>query len=211
MKLDKNRGREIRETHSGIKEKLVCIEQNLIHKGGARKKTDGVKQDNQSIGVSIKNSSSSSTQVHLTTQKSFSSFFSLDEKCKKFIEKFCGNEKINNNGLDRFYTKEISETENFVKFLNSRKEHLVEYIIRGSKNEIIESVIWKNPKTDFTNKIFYKDIMKKIKLCNWVVLKGGIHLKNQNGKTYFHMQREGKKNKKNRYNILFHIHRNLFE
>jgi hypothetical protein len=41
-------------------------------------------------------------------------------------------------------------------------------------------------------------------------MKGGVHLKNKEGKTYFHFQREGKKKKSNRYNVLWHIHRNLF-
>ena len=53
-------------------------------------------------------------------------------------------------------------------------------------------------------------IMEKIDECKWVFKKGGIHLKNKEGKTFFHLQRESKKNKNNRYNILFHIHRNLF-
>ena len=65
---------------------------------------------------------------------------------------------------------------------------------------------------DLENFIYgkYDEVMEKIKECVWVAKKGGLHLKNKDGKTYFHIQREGKKNKNNRYNVLCHIHQNLF-
>lgn len=210
MNLTSERGREIREINSGIKEIEVCDEQGLVHRGGSGKKLDGVYGDNSLNGASIKNSSSSSTQVHLTTQKSFSDYFLLSESCRLFLYKFCGNESISNDGLDRYYPRQIQETSDFEKFLNDNKVEVVNYIIRGRKNELVEDVFWRNSKTNVTYKIRYEDIMEKIKDCKWVVLNGGIHLKNELGKTYFHFQREGKKKRSNRYNVLFHIHYNLF-
>ena len=50
---------------------------------------------------------------------------------------------------------------------------------------------------------------EKIEDAEWKFLRGGIHLK-VGKKTLFHFQREGKKKVSNRYNVLWHIHRNLF-
>jgi hypothetical protein len=61
----------------------------------------------------------------------------------------------------------------------------------------ITNIVYRNLKNGQTYSISYNEIIEKIKNCNWVAKKGGIHLKDQNGKTYFHFQREGKKNKNN--------------
>lgn len=210
MNLTSERGREIREQHAGTKEIEVCNEQGLLHRGGPRKKIDGANPSNPDSGGSIKNSGSSSTQVHLTTQNAFSEYFSLSESCKTFLNKFCGNQTINNGGLDRYYPSQIDETQDFERFMNEKKFEIVEYIIRGKNNEQVDTVYWRSTKTNITSEISYSKIMEKVTDCSWVVLKGGIHLKNSLGKTYFHFQREGKKKKSNRYNVLFHIHYNLF-
>ena len=51
--------------------------------------------------------------------------------------------------------------------------------------------------------------MDRVKDAEWTFLKGGIHLK-LNGKSLFHFQRETEEETSNRYNVLWHIHRNLF-
>ena len=73
----------------------------------------------------------------------------------------------------------------------------------------ITHVIYKDIKKDIEYKITYQEIIDKIQNAEWKFLRGGIHLK-LNKKTLFHFQREGKRSKSNRYNVLWHIHRNLF-
>ena len=75
----------------------------------------------------------------------------------------------------------------------------------------ITHVIYKDTKNEIEYELTYKEIIEKIEGCNWVIKKGGVHLKNKEGKTYFHLQREGKRNPKNRYNVLWHIHKGLFK
>ena len=206
-KLTKERGAKIREDYSGILEKEVCDRHNLQQIGGSRTKIDG---SDGTSNKSIKNASGSSTQVHLTTQKHFIESFDMDEDCVEFIKLFCGNKEMNNKGKDRFTIKQIdaSIVASFASFLNSNKEKVVDLIIRNGFD--ITHVIF----NDITNKkeyeIEYQKIIEKISECEWKFLSGGIHLKNSDGKTYFHFQREGKRNPSNRYNVLWHIHKNLF-
>lgn len=206
-RLTTERGRQIRKEYTEVKEKQVCEEYRLYQIGGNRTKIDG---SNGASHYSIKNFTGTSTQVHLTTQKKFIEVLGLDEIQQKFIKDFCGGESLNLNGKDRYHTDEINPNvvNSFLQFLEMNKEKVVHLMI--ANKDIITGVIYKNLKTGVMYEIKYDEVMDKIKECVWVAKKGGVHLKNQDGKTYFHIQREGKKNKNNRYNVLCHIHRNLF-
>ena len=74
----------------------------------------------------------------------------------------------------------------------------------------ITHVIYNDIKNNVEYELTYDEIMDRVKDAEWIFSKGGIHLK-LNGKTLFHFQREGKKKPSNRYNVLWHIHRNLFK
>jgi hypothetical protein len=193
-KLTSEKGKLIREEYSTTKEKNVCDQIGLTQIKGIKTKVDGT---NGVENVSIKNFTGKSTQVHLTTQKRFIEVMKLDNDSINFINMFCGSESINN-----IYV------ESFLKFLNENKIKVVDLIVNNGYN--ITSIVYKDLKNDNLSEITYDDIIRKIEQCSWVALKGGIHLKNNENKTYFHFQREGKKNKNNRYNVLWHIHDNLF-
>lgn len=210
MGLSSQDGYRIRKEYTEIKEKLICDKYGLEQKGKGKTKIDGLL--NESIGKSIKNSKSKSTQVHLTTQKSFCNFLSLNNESKTFIELFCGNASINNNGSDRYTIKEIHQSfiDSIINSFDSEKEKLITYLIKGTNTENICSIIFNDLNENKSYELTFETILQKIKNTKWVTLDGGIHLKNMNNKTYFHMQREGKKNKKNRYNVLWHIHKNIF-
>jgi hypothetical protein len=128
----------------------------------------------------------------------------------EFIAHFCGSEGYNYNGKDRRTIKQIDEqyVAAFKQFLDDRKEDIIDLIIRNGCN--ITSVVIKSTKTGDEYELTYQEICDKIKDASWVFLRGGIHLKNAEGKSYFHFQREGKKKLSNRYNVLWHIHQNLF-
>jgi hypothetical protein len=208
MKLTSERGKKIRQEYSEVKEKQVCEQRGLVQVGGNRTKIDG---SNGISNESIKNFTGNSTQVHLTTQKHFIKVLELDDNSENFIKMFCGNELLNNNGKDRFFIPEINPqyTNGFLVFLEQNKTKVINLIIRNGFD--ITSVVYRNLKTQELFDITYEDILDKVSECNWVTKKGGIHLKNKEGKTYFHIQREGKKSKSNRYNVLCHIHRHLFQ
>lgn len=207
MKLTSARGKQIREEYSGVKEKEVCDERGLIQVGGNRTKIDG---SNGVSNESIKNFTGNSTQVHLTTQNRFIKVLGLDENSSKFVRMFCGNEELNINGKDRYHSSEIDEiyVTSFLKFLNENTNKIIDLIICNGFD--ITSVVYRNLKTNQVIDIRYDEIINKVNECVWVIKKGGVHLKNKEKKTYFHFQREGKKNKSNRYNVLWHIHRYLF-
>ena len=207
MPLTAEQGYKIREEYSDIKEKEVCDAHGLIQIGGSRTKIDGTDGVNNK---SIKNMSGTSTQVHLTTQKHFIKMLNISGDSVKFIEHFCGNENYNYKGKDRRTIKQIDEqyVTAFKQFLDENKSQIVDLIIRNGYN--ITSVVIKNTKTDEELELTYDEICDKIKNAKWVFRSGGIHLKNADGKSYFHFQREGKKKPSNRYNVLFHIHRHLF-
>jgi hypothetical protein len=207
MRLTSERGRKIRLEYSEVKEKQVCEEKGLIQIGGSKTKIDGA---GDGKNASIKNFHGKSTQVHLTTQNHFCKILELDENCIKFIKMFCGSESLNNKGTDRFTIQEIDANyvNSFMDFLNKNKLKVVDLIVRNGFD--VNYVVCKNLKTNQLYEISYEQIINKIKDCEWVAKKGGIHLKNKDKKTYFHFQREGKRNKNNRYNVLWHIHLNLF-
>lgn len=207
MPLTKERGKEIRDNYSTIEENKVCIERNLKQVGGSRTKIDGT---NGLINESIKVFTGKSTQVHLTTQKKFIETIDANDKVVDFIRLFCGNKDINNNGKDRYHTDEID-----VNILNETLE-----FFQNNSEKIIDTVVCNGEKISFvtirdlkSGNIYSKtfdEIINVVKESKWVILRGGLHLKNKDNKTIFHFQREGKKNKNNRYNVLFHIHKNLF-
>lgn len=207
MKLTSEQGRKIREEYSETKENEICLQLGLKQIGGPKTKIDGL---NDKVKVSIKNFTGASTQVHLTTKKQFDKQLGLDENSKKFIELFCGCDTLNYKNRDRYFINEIDSiyVDSFLKFLNNNKIKIIDLMVKNSFD--ITNIIYRDLKTNTIYNIKYDDLITKIAQCNWVAKKGGIHLKNENGKTYFHIQREGKKNKNNRYNVLCHIHRNLF-
>jgi len=208
MPLTSEQGYKIREEYSTIKEKLVCDAHGLEQRGGSRNKIDG---ENSDCRKSIKNASGRSTQVHLTTQKHFMKVMNIDGDAAEFIKHFCGNEDYNYNGKDRRTIKQIDENyvESFKKFLDENKEEVVDLIIRNGFD--VTSVVYNYRNGTWEGELTYEDICEKIKDAEWKFLRGGVHLKNKEGKTYFHFQREGKKNPKKRYNVLWHIHINLFK
>lgn len=207
MKLTSEKGKQIREEYSGVKEKEICDARGMVQIGGNRTKIDG---SNGISNESIKNFTGNSTQVHLTTQKHFIKVLDLNEDSTKFVKMFCGNDLLDINGKDRYHIPEIETlyVDSFLTFLNENKNRVIDLIVRNGFD--ITSVVYRNLKTNQISVISYDEIIEKIKDCEWVFKKGGIHLKNKDGKTYFHFQREGKKSKSNRYNVLWHIHRYLF-
>lgn len=207
MGLTAEKGKQIREEYSSVKEKEICDSRGLVQMGGSRTKIDG---SNGIVNESIKNFTGGSTQVHLTTQNHFIKILKLDENSTIFVKMFCGNDQLDINGDDRYYTSEIDKlyVDSFLSFLDENRVRVIDLIVRNGFD--VTSVVYRNLKTNEIYDISYDEIISKVNDCTWVVKKGGIHLKNKDGKTYFHFQREGKRKKSNRYNVLWHIHRNLF-
>ena len=206
MPLTAEQGYKIREEYSGVKEKAICDAHGLKQIGGSRTKVDGTDGD---VSKSIKNASGSSTQVHLTTQKHFIETLNITGDAVEFIKHFCGSADYDYNGRDRRFIKEIDTqyTQSFKEFLDNNKKEIVDLIIRNGFD--ITHVIYNDIKNVKCYELTYEDIVGKIENAEWKFLRGGIHLK-LNGKSLFHFQREGKRNPSNRYNVLWHIHRNLF-
>ena len=224
MPLTSEDGSKIREKGSGADEAAICAAHGLEQMGGSQTKIDGTDGTNNK---SIKNASGSSTQVHLTTQNAFINALNLDTNSQKFVRLFCGNQNLNINGVDRYYCKQIDSTyiDSFKNFLDENKEKVVDYIVRNGFD--ITHVVFNNTKKNKEYELTYEEIIAKIENAEWVFLKGGVHLKLQGemkkngkgrkrGKTIFHFQREGKRKMNDageytqRYNVLWHIHRNLF-
>ena len=224
MPLTSEDGSKIREKGSGADEAAICAAHGLEQMGGSQTKIDGTDGTNNK---SIKNASGSSTQVHLTTQNAFINALNLDTNSQKFVRLFCGNQNLNINGVDRYYCKQIDSTyiDSFKNFLDENKEKVVDYIVRNGFD--ITHVVFNNTKKNKEYELTYEEIIAKIENAEWVFLKGGVHLKLQGemkkngkgrkrGKTVFHFQREGKRKTNGegeytqRYNVLWHIHRNLF-
>ena len=206
MPLTAAQGYKIREEYSDIKEKAICDAHGLKQIGGSRTKVDGTDGD---VSKSIKNASGSSTQVHLTTQKHFIETLNITGDSVEFIKHFCGSVDYDYNGRDRRFIKEIDTqyTEAFKEFLDKNKREIVDLIIRKGFDNT--HVVYNDIKNSEEYELTYENILPKIENAEWKFLRGGIHLK-LNGKSLFHFQREGKKKLSNRYNVLWHIHRNLF-
>ena len=109
---------------------------------------------------------------------------------------------------DRRTIKQIDTqyTEAFKQFLDNNKRAVVDLIIKNGFD--ITHVVYNHMPTQ-EYELTYQQIIDKIEQAEWKFLRGGIHLK-LNGKSLFHFQREGKRNPSNRYNVLWHIHLNLF-
>ena len=206
LELTKERGFQIREEYSTIKEKQICDAHHLTQVGGSKTKIDG---QNETERKSIKNASGSSTQVHLTTQKSFIQKFNLNDDAVQFIRLFCGGPEMNINGKDRYSIRQIDVqyTNAFAEFLKENTENIVNYIVCNGDD--ITHVIYNDLKNQKEYELTYSQILDRIRHAEWYFLNGGIHLK-LNKKTLFHFQREGKKKPSQRYNVLWHIHKNLF-
>ena len=207
MPLTSEQGYKIREEYSEIKEKAICDSHGLQQVGGSRTKVDGFSEN---VRKSIKNASGSSTQVHLTTQAHFIKVFGISGDAVEFIKHFCGSVDYNFCGRDRRFIKEIDPkfVRAFEQFLVQHKEKIVDLIVRNGFD--ITHVVYNDIFNKVEYELTYEQILKQIQNAEWEFMKGGIHLK-LNGKTLFHLQREGKRSKSNRYNVLFHIHRNLFQ
>jgi hypothetical protein len=207
MTLTSEQGYKIREEYSDVKEKQICDAHGLRQVGGSRTKIDG---ENDTERKSIKNASGNSTQVHLTTQKHFINVMNITGDAAEFIKHFCGGVDYNYKGKDRRTIKEIDikYVNSFQEFLSNHKQQIVDLIIRNGFD--ITHVVYRDIKNDIEYELTYEEICEKIQNAEWKFLRGGIHLK-LNGKTLFHFQREGKRSKSNRYNVLWHIHRNLFQ
>lgn len=185
----------------------MCAAHNLIQRGGPRSKIDG---ENETCRKSIKNASGSSTQVHLTTQKHFIDVLGIEGDAAEFIRHFCGSKGYDFQGRDRRTIKEIhvDYTGSFGNFLKENTEQVVDLIIRNGDD--ITHVVYRDITNHVEYEMTYEEILEKVKLAEWRFMRGGVHLKLY-GKTLLHFQREGKRNPSNRYNVLWHIHRNLFQ
>ena len=205
MPLTAEQGYKIREEYSDIKEKAICDAHGLQQIGGSRTKIDGTDGVNNK---SVKNASGTSTQVHLTTQKHFMETLNITGDAAEFIKHFCGSKDYDYNGKDRRTIKQIDTqyTEAFKQFLDTNKSAVIDLIIRNGDD--ITHVVYNHMPTQ-EYELTYQEILDKIEYAEWKFLSGGVHLK-LNGKTLFHFQREGKRNPSNRYNVLWHIHLNLF-
>ena len=207
MPLTAEQGYRIREQYSGEKENKICEAHGLTQIGGSRTKVDG---SNGLDNKSIKNASGSSTQVHLTTQKHFIKSMGISGDAAEFIKHFCGSRDYDYNGKDRRSIKQIDEkyVTAFKQFLDTNKKEVVNLIIRNGFN--ITHIIYNDIKNNVEYELTYEQIIDKIEEAEWKFLSGGIHLQ-LGKKSLFHFQREGKRNPSNRYNVLWHIHRNLFQ
>lgn len=207
MPLTAEQGYRIREQYSGEKENKICEAHGLTQIGGSRTKVDG---SNGLDNKSIKNASYSSTQVHLTTQKHFIKSMGISGDAAEFIKHFCGSRDYDYNGKDRRSIKQIDEkyVTAFKQFLDTNKKEVVNLIIRNGFN--ITHIIYNDIKNNVEYELTYEQIIDKIEEAEWKFLSGGIHLK-LGKKSLFHFQREGKRKPSNRYNVLWHIHRNLFQ
>ena len=181
MALSKEDGFKIREEYSTIKEKMVCDKHNLVQLGGSKTKIDGFSNEKN---VSIKNASGVSTQVHLTTQKSFIESFDMNSNCVEFIKLFCGNETMNNYGRDRYQINQIDSklVDSFKVFLDENKERIIDLIVRNGHN--ITHIIFNDIKKNNEYELTYQEIINRISKCEWIFMNGGIHLKDENKKTY---------------------------
>ena len=147
--------------------------------------------------------------LSMEERKHFIEILNITGDAVEFIKHFCGSVDYDYNGRDRRFIKEIDTqyTQSFKEFLDNNKREIIDLIIRNGFD--ITHVIYNDIKNVKCYELTYEDILAKIENAEWKFLRGGIHLK-LNGKSLFHFQREGKRNPSNRYNVLWHIHRNLF-
>ena len=196
-------GRKIREENSGFVEEQSCIKFGLRQVGGSRTKIDGTSERDGS-NWSIKNTKSRSTQVHLTTKKSFISRFKLNDLQQEFVDKFFGDQSFVDKDRSRYKIDEISvkAVEAFKSFLENNKDEFVRYVICNKDN--IDYVAYNN------NVLSVADIMEICKSTTWAYNNTAIHLKNDDGKTLFHIQMKGSGKGSTYHGVLCHIHEHLF-
>jgi hypothetical protein len=195
-------GRKVREENAGIKEAATCLDFGLVQIGGSRTKVDGRHSDGSNW--SIKNAKSSSTQVHLTSQEKFIKDFSLNAECQEFVCRFFGSLDYDHMPRRRYKMPEIDTgaVESFQEFLESNQREVIYYFISG-KHDINHLVY--NGKHLTT-----EEVMAQATNARWVYNPTAIHLKNEQGKTLFHIQMKGSGKGKAKHGVLCHIHENLF-
>lgn len=195
-------GRQVREENSGTKELQICELFGLTQVGGSRTKVDGTHPDGSNW--SIKNAKSSSTQVHLTSQERFIEDFALNDDCVEFVQKFFGNLEYNHMPRRRYRIDEISNSavSAFKKFLETNKEKVIYYFISGKFN--INHLVYNR------ERLTTEQVMEQVRSANWLYNPTAIHLKNDSGKTLFHIQMKGSGKGKIKHGVLCHIHENLF-
>jgi adenine-specific DNA methylase len=146
-----------------------------------------------------------------TYESDFDRFVRIENEAIETVLKYieAPNKDYDYKGKDRRTTKQIEEQYliAFKEFLDNNKYAVIDLIVRNGFD--ITHVVYNHlPTKEY--ELTYQQIIDRIDNTEWKFLSGGIHLKDKNGKSYFHLQREGKKNTSNRYNVLFHIHLNLF-
>lgn len=206
-------GRNIREQNAGPVELATCDKHNLTQVGGSRTKVDGIAKNGDKW--SIKNTKSRSTQVHLTTQKKFISDFNLSHNESSFVRQFFGNPDYF-DGLSGTY-RVVDRGRYTMKQIDSRNVDAFKSFLEANKKEVIKYFV--SGKCDI-NKVCYNDMVLSTgqiyDLCesaNWKYNNTAIHLKNNEGKSYFHIQMKGSgtKGKAGYHGVLCHIHEHLFK
>ena len=205
-------GKQVQLENSTTKEKAVCVRLGVEQVGGSQTKVDGEGVDRN---WSIKNTTSNSTQVHLTTSRKFIEDFSLtDGKSDNFVRKFFGHIDFNHKDRNRYKMSEIDEecVKSFREFLNENMERLVEYVISGLDDEFGITDVLYNYKGEHLHATV-DEIYNIVDDCEWLLNDTTFHLKRKSdNKTMFHFQMKGSGNKaKMGYHaVLCHIHKNLF-
>lgn len=197
-------GRRIREQNSGPVEALTCEQFGLVQKGGSQTKIDGT-HPLDGTNWSIKNTTSRSTQVHLTTKRKFTSDFQLNDLQAEFVNKFFGDQSFNHMPRNRYKMDEISSgaVESFKLFLEDNKKEIVRYVICGRDN--IDYVVYNGQVLNT------EQIMAYCENANWTYNNTAIHLKNPDGKSFFHLQMKGSGKGATYHGVLCHIHEHLFK
>ena len=153
--------------------------------------------------VSIKNARSSSTQVWLTTLNKFRELFDAPQGA---IDLFLGDRMKNRMNFDEI---PADLTRELVEWMDENKTTIIHRALHG--NDEIALVIFRDLKDGKVYTMKTDEIMEIVSHSSWRVGKrnGSLQLVNASGQVIFHLQREGKGKYPN--NILFHIHRNLFQ
>ena len=202
-------GKQVQLENSTTKEEAVCVRYGLRHVGGTKTKVDGYRN------WSIKNTTSNSTQVHLTTSRKFIEDFSLtDGKSDNFVRKFFGHIDFNHKDRNRYKMSEIDEecVKSFREFLNENKKRLVEYVISGLDDEFGITDVLYNYKGEHLHATA-DAIYNIVDDCEWLLNDTTFHLKRKSdNRTIFHFQMKGSgdKTKMGYHGVLCHIHKNLF-
>lgn len=201
-----NIGRTVREHNTEVVEKKVVDE----HHGWTWVDDNDCKADAidaEGFGVSIKDPRSKSTQVHLTTQKCFIEQFNLNDSAQQFVRLFFGNKEFNKD-RNRYILPEIpiDAVNAFRKFLDDSKLSIIEYFLRGDQQAITVNRVMYNDRT-----MTVQEILSKCESASWFLNRTTVHLKNPDGKTYFHIQMKGSgKSPSTYHSVLAHIHKRMF-